>query len=279
MPEGPEVTRVARQLHSIVSDSFLEDAIPMSGRYIKRVPDGYHDFMSALERSALLIKGVYNKGKFIWWEFENEWFLFSTLGMSGRYSLRKDTHSRVLFSLTKSYYNTIEYLDLYYSDIRNFGTLKFVNDRNILNKKLDSIGPDMLNNPCSVKNFVEIARKYNHKSIVSFLMNQKYISGIGNIYKSESLYLSGISPYNSVSDLSDNDLIRLHGAIIKILTESYKTGGSTIRTYKDLYGVEGSYSGSKHLVYNKKVDPNGNAITKVILDDKRTTYFSPMCQH
>lgn len=279
MPEGPEVTKVARQLHSIVSGSFLEDAIPMSGRYIKRVPEGYYDFMSALERSALLIKGVYNKGKFIWWEFENEWFLFSTLGMSGRYSLSKDTHSRVLFSITKSYYNTIEYLDLYYSDIRNFGTLKFVNDRNILNKKLDSIGPDMLNNPCSVKNFVEIARKYNHKSIVSFLMNQKGISGIGNIYKSESLYLSGISPYNSVSDLSDNDLIRLHGAIIKILTESYKTGGSTIRTYKDLYGVEGSYSGSKHLVYNKKVDPSGNAITKVILDDKRTTYFSPMCQH
>lgn len=279
MPEGPEVTRVTTQLNSVVKHTFLDSITVLSGRYAKKAPDNFFEFESALNRGALLIKGVYNKGKFIWWELEHDWFIFSTLGMSGRYSLQNSAHSRLLFDITDAFSNYTESFSVFYEDMRNFGTIKFVNDRNILNKKLDSIGPDMLNNPCSVSKFLEIARKYNNKSIVKFLMEQKYISGVGNIYKSESLFLAKISPLNYVKDLSDSELVTLYNSIISILKEAYKTGGSTIQTYKDLYGDEGAYpKKSRLLVYNQKTDIYGNKVERVILDDQRTTYFSPHIQ-
>jgi formamidopyrimidine-DNA glycosylase len=279
MPEGPEVTRVTTQLNSIVQYSLLDSITLLSGRYTKKAPDKFFELESALDKGALLIKGVYNKGKFIWWELEHEWFIFSTLGMSGRYSLKQDKHSRILFETTKAYNKYTESISVFYEDIRNFGTIKIVNDRNILNKKLDSIGPDMLNSPCSVCEFLKIARKNNDKSIVKFLMDQKYISGVGNIYKSESLFLAKISPLNYVKDLSDNELKTLYTCIINILTEAYRTGGSTIQTYKDVYGHEGLHSkNSRLLVYNQKTDIYGNNVKKVILDDQRTTYFSPSIQ-
>lgn len=281
MPEGPEVTKVATQLNSIVKNSLLDSISILSGRYTKKAPDGYFNLESVLERGALLVKQVHNKGKFIWWELEGERFIFSTLGMSGRYSLTQTAHSRIKFEVTKVYGKYTESLPVYYEDIRNFGTIKMVYDRNILNKKLDSIGPDMLNNPCTVREFLKIARKNNNKSIVKFLMEQRYISGIGNIYKSESLFLARISPLNQVSDLSDEDLTRLHSCIIKILTESYRTGGSTIQTYKDVYGNSGNYTkeASKLMVYNQKNDLYGNQIERITLDDGRTTFFSPSIQY
>lgn len=279
MPEGPEVTRVSTQLNSVLQNTLLEDVQFLSGRYFKQPPENFFKFESALNKGALLIKSINNKGKFIWWELENNWFIFSTLGMSGRYSLEESKHSRILFDVTKMYHKYTEFLSVYYEDIRNFGTIKFVNDRNILNKKLDSIGPDMLNNPCTTCDFLKIARKHNNKSIVKFLMEQKYISGIGNIYKSESLFLAKLSPFSFIKDLSDEDLTTLYNCILKVLSEAYKTGGSTIQTYKDLYGDEGVYPKmSRLLVYNQKTDIYGNDIKKVILDDQRTTYFSPIVQ-
>lgn len=277
MPEGPEVTRVARQVNSVAQHSFLDSIELLSGRYTKKSPDNYFKLQSVSNQGALLIKGVYNKGKFIWWELEHEWFIFCTLGMSGRYSLEKNKHSRVQFNITKAYSKYTESLPIFYEDIRNFGTIKIVNDRNVLNKKLDSLGPDMLNNPCTACEFLKIARKHNNKSIVKFLMEQKYISGVGNIYKSESLFLAKISPLNRIEDLSDYELITLHECIIKVLKESYRTGGSTIKTYKDLYGEKGTAT-SRFMVYNQKQDVYGNPIKRVVLDDKRTTFFSPSIQ-
>lgn len=277
MPEGPEVTRVAKQVHSVVQHSLLDSIELLSGRYTKKAPDNYFKLQSVLNQGALLVKGVYNKGKFIWWELEHEWFIFCTLGMSGRYSLEENKHSRVQFNITKVYNRYTESLPIFYEDIRNFGTIKIVNDRNVLNKKLDSLGPDMLNNPCTTCEFLKIARKHNNKSVVKFLMEQKYISGVGNIYKSESLFLAKISPLNRIEDLSDYDLITLYECIIKVLKESYRTGGSTIKTYKDLYGEKGTAT-SRFMVYNQKQDVYGNPIKRVILDDKRTTFFSPSVQ-
>lgn len=277
MPEGPEVTRVAKQVHSVVQHSLLDSIELLSGRYTKKAPDNYFKLQSVLNQGALLVKGVYNKGKFIWWELEHEWFIFCTLGMSGRYSLEENKHSRVQFNITKAYSKYTESLPIFYEDIRNFGTIKVVNDRNVLNKKLDSLGPDMLNNPCTACEFLKIARKHNNKSVVKFLMEQKYISGVGNIYKSESLFLARISPLNRIEDLSDYELITLYECIIKVLKESYRTGGSTIKTYKDLYGEKGTAT-SRFMVYNQKQDVYGNPIKRVVLDDKRTTFFSPSVQ-
>lgn len=292
MPEGPEVTRVARQLNTVVGNSFLNDIEPVSGRYTKKEPIGYFDFMEYLSQGDLLVKKVTNKGKFIWWELEHEWFIYSTLGMSGNYKLENNKHARVKFQVTTVNSFETNTFNIFYCDSRNFGTLKFVAGTNLLYNKLKSIGPDMLNNPCSIEEFISIARKQNKKSIVRFLMDQKYISGVGNIYKSESLFLARISPFVTVGELLDEDLIRLREAIIKVLKSSFENGGATIQSYSDLYNSHGNYTRfpsnpkemleardpSRVMVYGQTKDIYGNNVMRASLDDKRTTFYSPTVQ-
>lgn len=292
MPEGPEVTRVTRQLNTVVGNTFLNDLYPVSGRYIKKAPEGYFNLLDDLGRGDFLIKGVFNKGKFIWWELEKDWFIFSTLGMSGNYKLEYNKHSRFQFIVTRVNEFETETFSLYYCDARNFGTLKFVNGREHLYNKLNSLGPDMLNDPCDFTTFLEICRKYSNKSVVKFMMEQKHISGVGNIYKSESLFLARISPFKTMGELSDEDLKRLYKAIIKVLKTSLEQGGATIQSYSDLYASHGNYTrfpshpqemvsareSSRVMVYGQKNDIYGNKVLKAQLDDKRTTYYSPDIQ-
>lgn len=279
MPEGPEVTRVAVQLNSVAQNSFLENIDILSGRYTNTCPLNFNEFLEDLSYKSPIVKGVYNKGKFIWWTLDNGWYIFSTLGMSGSYKLQKINNSRISFDLTGAYQNTIQFYKIFYVDPRNFGTIKFINDTRVLNKKLDELGPDMLNNPCSFEKFLEICRKNNNKSIVKFLMDQKQISGVGNIYKSESLYLAKISPFFKIKDITNDNLFYLYNSIISVLQASYKNFGSTISTYSDLYNLKGEYTTkSKLMVYGQSTDPNGNKVQKVILDDQRTTYFVPNVQ-
>ena len=147
MPEGPECTRTARQVDRAVRGKSLVNLNFISGRYVKSLPTGFANFYIALEEKHLPVKGVYNKGKFIWWEFGDLFpicYMYTTLGMSGNFKLQPSKHTRIAF-----------YFDddtaVYYNDQRNFGTIKFVFDDKDHLKKLDSIGPDMLNNPCTIK--------------------------------------------------------------------------------------------------------------------------------
>jgi formamidopyrimidine-DNA glycosylase len=288
MPEGPECTTVAVQLNSLLKDSYLTDVQLLSGRYTKKLPDGYESFVEMLPKRIL---SVSNKGKFIYATLEKEFYVFITLGMSGSFKINTNKYARVQFNYIHDKNNIQTESSVYFSDMRNFGTLKFTFGTSELNKKLASIGPDMLNNPCSEDQWLEICSKHKRKSLVNFLMTQSVISGVGNIYKSESLFLAKLHPARTVSSCSQKELIALREAVIKILKIAYETGGSTIRNYSDVYNSEGKYaryaSAVKEIadarlgsvmVYGQKTDPFGNTISKIILDDKRTTHFSPVIQ-
>ena len=69
MPEGPECTRTARQVNRAVQGKQLVNINFVSGRYTKKLPIGFGDFYIALEEQHLPVRGVSNKGKFIYWEF------------------------------------------------------------------------------------------------------------------------------------------------------------------------------------------------------------------
>ena len=118
--------------------------------------------------------------------------MYTTLGMSGNFKLQPSKHTRIAF-----------YFDddtaIYYNDMRNFGTVKFVFENNDHERKLRSIGPDMLNNPCTFSEFVRIAGRKPEWTIVKWLMDQGQISGVGNIYKSESLFLADVLSFFSCS--------------------------------------------------------------------------------
>jgi formamidopyrimidine-DNA glycosylase len=288
MPEGPECTTVAVQLHSILKNAYLTDVSILSGRYLKTLPEGFERLS---ERLPLQILGVRNKGKFIYMQLERDWNVFITLGMSGSFKISTNPYARVQFDYLHDTGETQVENRVFYSDMRNFGTLKFVQGQDVLEQKLASIGPDMLNAPCSEEQWLNLCERYKRKSLVNFLMTQSVVSGVGNIYKSESLFLARLHPARTVSSCSQEELLELYRAVLQVLKIAYETGGSTIRNYSDVYNSEGKYARyasavkeiadarlGKVMVYGQKTDPYGNLISRITLDDKRTTHYSPVLQ-
>ena len=187
--------------------------------------------------------GVGVHGKFIYWILQNELSVWNTLGMTGNWSTEHTKHSRVKFNLSDG--------AVYFNDMRNFGTLKFVRGKFQLIEKLQSLGPDMLVNDLPDIEFIEIMRKKNNWSIVKAIMEQSVIAGVGNYIKADCLWLARISPHKIVSELSDQHLSALNSAIKRVLQESYNSGGATIRTYQKFDGSSGEY-GQRFLVYDQK---------------------------
>ena len=285
MPEGPECTIVAKQLHSFSANKKLEKIEILTGRYTKKSPDGYENFCKRLPET---VAGVSNKGKFIYLMTDEGSTIFITLGMSGTFKVQDNKYARVKFSFDDK-------SELFYSDMRNFGTLKFFTPDNAevaLKKKLSEIGPDMLNDPCQSSEWLKICHRRKTNSMVKFLMNQKNISGVGNIYKSEALFLAGIDPRKTIGDCTDDELLKLYNAVKKVLKTSFESGGATIRNYSDLHNNHGNYirfpsnpkemlearKEGKVMIYGRKQDIYGNDVVRLRLDDDRTTFFSPKVQ-
>jgi DNA-formamidopyrimidine glycosylase len=286
MPEGPEVTTIARQLNGVVQNKTIEDIEILSGRYTKKEPDGFVDFRDwAVNYDPQTVLGISNKGKFIYWVM-NSGVIFSGLGMTGTYKTQANKYARVRWLFT-------DQSEIYYCDMRNFGTLKFFSRAlfmEALNRKLAEIGPDMLNAPCSIEEWLKICYKRSKDTLVKFLMEQKNVSGVGNIYKSESLFLARLHPAKTIQECSERELRQLYHAVCKVLQNSFETGGATIKNYSDLYNNQGKYvafpSQAKDMtkartgimVYSQSEDPYGNPVKKLHLNDNRTTYFSPEVQ-
>jgi formamidopyrimidine-DNA glycosylase len=267
MPEGPECRRIAESLAKFVSNKKIIGIEILSGRYTKKIPSGYDSASSSM---PLFTAGIGVHGKFIYWILEKEFSIWNTLGMTGQWSTEEHAHNRVKFNFQDG-------SCLYFRDQRNFGTLKFVRGKHQLIEKLQSLGPDMLSQDVSNNDFIKQLRKKDKHNICKVLMDQSVICGVGNYVKADSLWLSRINPHIKVCELSNAQLITLNNSIQKVLRESYETGGATIRTYQNLDGKIGEYA-SKFLVYNRKVDSEGNEVVREKTPDGRTTHWSPKYQ-
>jgi len=267
MPEGPECRRYALFLGDYTGGEKLTKVEVVSGRYTKKELPGLKEFN---EKLPLEIKGVGVHGKFIYTIFEDKSSMWSTLGMSGAWQNIETKHTRLKFSFENG-------KSVYFNDMRNFGTIKLSQDPKQLASKLSSFGPDMLAEDVTSENFLKSIRKKDDQNITKVLMDQSVIAGVGNYIKAESLYLARISPFKKVSDISDSNLQILNKTIKSVMRESFKTGGATIKSYKDFYGESGSFS-SRFLVYNQKIDPDGNEVIKEKTPDGRTTHWVPEIQ-
>jgi len=195
--------------------------------------------------------------------------MWNTLGMTGGWTTKNSKYEKVKFS-----FQDME-KELTFYDIRNFGTIKFSSSKSELKRKLASIGYDMLSSPPGLLIFKNLIHKNGNENITKFLMNQKYISGIGNYIKSEALYAAKISPYRLCSSLSHDDCERLYNAIIFIINASYNSGGATIKNYLNFNGEIGAFT---FKVYGLRTDPYGNSVVTCTTKDGRTTHWVPEMQ-
>ena len=275
MPEGPEVKIMTQGLQKNLQGKTLNAIVILGGRYLKKSPDNFLEFNKLLPTKILEI-GC--KGKFIWFKFKDDWTMWCTLGMTGGWKINKEKHSHIEFNITHQTDKDIqvsnyETFSIWFTDMRNFGTIKFSNSQKEFQKKLKSIGPDILSDDSfTVEQFIKIIRKHNKHSLPKVLMNQCIVSGIGNYLKAEALYDAKISPHRKLEDITDEELTSLFTSIRTIITNSFKARGATIKNYSDINNNKGQYI-FEFQVYNQKKDKNGYKVIKELTNDKRQTHW------
>ena len=274
MPEGPECATTARSIDKFMEGKTLINVEILSGRYTKKLPHGFESFQSKL---PIKVNGWTSKGKFIYGSFENEdkskCFVWNTLGMTGYWSFSEKKHSRVRFDFSDK-------TSIWYTDTRNFGTIKFNMTCSETEKKLLQLGPDPLTHDIHNLQFTKRLYEKNKKgnsTICEALMNQKTVAGVGNYIKAEVLWLSKVSPFRVVSSLTKDEIELIRKNIENVIRTSYKHGGATIKSFYGADGTKGEYS-SRFLVYNQKVDPYNNKVVKTNTPDGRTTHWVPEVQ-
>jgi formamidopyrimidine-DNA glycosylase len=251
----------------------------LTSRYADHNPEGFCKFQDAILNQHILVKDVQTYGKFMYWTFTNDWYMFCTFGMSGQWSNTKGKHPCFSFEYWKQANQPIE--EVYFNDPRHFGTIKFTNNPKNLQEKLNSLGWDPLGRSFedNKRFIIDHLRcsKYSNKCIGEVLMDQSLFAGVGNYIRAESLYRAKISPWRLSRDLTDDEIAILGQSVVYVMRESYQHQGATILTYKDAYGAEGKYS-SCFKVYGKKTDSLGNIIKKENTPDKRAIHWCPAIQ-
>jgi formamidopyrimidine-DNA glycosylase len=189
------------------------------------------------------------------------------LGMTGRMlvsegeaEVAKHTHAIVKLASGR---------ELRFVDPRRFGRLSVSRD-------FEASGSEPLE--VKLEGFVELFRG-RQTPIKSALLNQKLLSGVGNIYADESLFRAGIRPRRRAATLTRKDLQRLYLAVREVLQEAIQSGGSSVSDYVDADGEEGFFQ-LQHRVYGRKGELCGvckTAIKRVVIAG-RSSHFCPRCQ-
>lgn len=281
MPEGPEVKLSADLIRPLVVNKRVLHAVSGNkSRYASEAPEGLKDFLKTITLETLRVEEVNVKGKFMYWKFNNGWYMMNSFGMSGQWSAVEGKHPCFSFTFGEiSPDGSLTNIErMHFNDPRHFGTIKFTNSKKELDKKLQELGWDPLAMPLD-KNmrWLTFQLSKSKKSIAEVLMDQSVFSGVGNYIRAEALYLSKLSPWRQANKLSQDEIKALGQAIVDVMQESYQHQGATIHTYKTVYGEEGNYS-TLFKVYGQKQDPLGNKIIKQQTPDKRTIHWCPDIQ-
>ena len=263
-----------------------------------------------MRTASILKKNEFNKGlknetfikierraKNLIFKLSNNKILFGHLKMSGQFvympsfkALKRQTkvigghpielsetklpnkHSHIIFKLDDG--------TLYYNDTRMFGYLLYYKDEVSFEKEnhFQLYGVEPLSKDFTLKYFTESLKEIKGK-IKVVLMDQKIVTGLGNIYADESLFEAKIKPERPANSLSKTEIEKLHTAIIRILKKAVKVGGSSVATYRLLDNTQGNYA-REHKVYGKDGEncPNCKTKLKKIILGGRTTIFCPKCQ-
>ena len=209
-------------------------------------------------------------------ELDN-YFLLSHLRMEGKYFLKSaqdevDKHEHVIFELDSGE-------ELRYRDTRKFGKMLLVPKDEIDEcRQIKELGLEPWDDKLTSEYLLD---KYKSKRlpIKSVLLDQSIITGIGNIYADEILFLSKINPCQITSTLTKENCDNIIRYTREVLAKAIELGGTTIRTYESSEGVHGRFQ-INLLVHNRKDEkcPNcGNIIDKIVVGG-RGTYYCKVCQ-
>src|SRR5580698_6293363 len=166
--------------------------------------------------------------------------------------------------------------ELRFVDMRRFGRLSVVRIDAEKGTGFGAAGLEPLDT--DLEHFIPLFRG-RKTPIKSALLNQKLLSGVGNIYADESLFRAKVRPRRRAASLTRAELQKLHKGLQKVLREAIKLGGSSVSDYVDAEGREGFFQ-LKHMVYGREGKPCfvcRTPIERVIIAG-RSSHYCPHCQ-
>ena len=288
MPELPEVEVVKRSLAKKIQNLIIKKVKIIDDKLRFRV-----NKKKILKLEGLRLKGIERRSKFLIFFFDESYLMLVHLGMTGKFFFvnkskkihktsfyynidkKKDRkHDHIIFFLEKKQ-------KLIYNDVRKFGFIKIIKlDDFKSNIHLKYLGPEPLKKNYNFKYFKKYI-KGKKRPVKNLLMDQKFVSGLGNIYVNEVLYLSGVKPMRKVKNLKNTEIKKIIFFTKKILRDAIKFGGSSIKDFSTIYGKKGTFQ--QHFrVYGKKGEKCSNtdcnkSIIKINISNRGTFYCS-RCQ-
>lgn len=203
--------------------------------------------------------------------------MISHLRMEGKYEFHQADdeiakHTHVMFTFTDG-------TQLRYLDVRKFGRMTLVpKNEGHQYKGILALGPEPTPDVFQLASFQQGLKKH-HKAIKPLLLDQKLVTGLGNIYVDEALWHAQIHPEQPADSLKPAEVATLYQAIIDVLARAVEAGGTTIRTYLNALGEAGTFQVALN-VYGQTGLPCNRCGTPIVKTKvaQRGTHYCPQCQ-
>lgn len=253
MPELPEVETIRSDLKLEILNKKIEKIEILDEKVIgKDSKKRYYNLKN------LKIVEIDRQGKLLAFLLSNNKYLLIHLKMTGQLVLKsnkdviagghpfsvKDKGRAIGSTLPNKHTRFVIYFNnnktLFFNDIRRFGYVSLVDKDKWLEVK-STYGPEPLKKDFSLAKLEDTFA--NRKALIkAILLNQKLISGLGNIYVDEALFLAKIDPRREARSLKKQEIERLFKAIVKVIKEAIKYRGTTFSDYVDSKGKAGNFS-------------------------------------
>lgn len=265
MPELPEVETIKRQ---------LEKKLP--GKKIEQVEilDCPNADKKITGLQGIRILSMRRRAKTLIMDLSNGQSLLIHLKLTGqlifRINQKKERFTRVMFYLSSG--------GLLFNDMRKFGFVKLVPTEKVETEIHKKHGPEPFDKDFTIKLFGEILARKKKSKIKPLLMDQKVISGLGNIYAQEACFVAGIRPGRTAGSLDKKEQKRLYSAIKRVLLSAIKFHGTSFDSiYVDAYGKPGGFGQRLHVYQQEKCKRCGRKLKSLRLGG-RGTWYCEKCQ-
>jgi len=301
MPELPEVETIVRDLRKkVLLRTFIDvwtDFPKMIhlrqgfGGQVKK-PNGFEEFRKAIIGKK--IEKIWRRGKNILFDLSQDKILLIHQKLTGHLLLGKwqfkngNWQSLIKGPLVEDSWNRFLHLifwlndkrQLALSDVRKFAKIELWDKFELENsKEFKNLGPEPLAKSFTLEKFKEVLIKKEKGKVKQVLMDQNIITGIGNIYSDEILWMAKIHPFKKVKRLSDEEIKRIYRAMREILPKAIELGGESIPDFRRISGEKGGFDPLRKVYQREgeKCSRCGTIIKKKKLAG-RSAHFCPTCQ-
>ena len=271
MPELPEVETIRRQLAPHVEGRTLVGVEILDPRWTRPAP--LRAVAEALR--GRVVEQVGRSGKYLVWRLTGEHFLLMHLRMTGALLLDPAVdppHTRVRFALDEGH-------RVVYNDPRRFGTGHLLIGETARDAYLDErLGVEPLT-PAFTTEYLRAVARGRTAPVKAFVLDQRRIAGVGNIYADEALFRAKIHPLRAAGSLTGPQVDALREAIEHALAAGIDAKGATIDDFRHVDGARGSFQ-DRFLVHTRAGEPCGTCGTTIrkLVVGGRGTYVCERCQ-